>query len=77
MTPHERIVSMLRMRASASYKEIALGVSKREERDAIHVALQELLAEGAIEIAVCRTVVSWKDNTIGTRTRYRLAGGAR
>ncbi len=77
MTSRERIMAALRHRGSASYKEIALGVEHRDDRDAIVATLRDLVASGEIEIASIRQVTVWDRGipVAGTRTRYRLAGG--
>ena len=82
MTAHDRILSMLRMRGSATQKELLnhLGGNHRGDRDEIFDAINALLAENAIEIVNQQRVISLRGGqaVAGTRgTRYRIVGGAR
>jgi predicted ArsR family transcriptional regulator len=74
MNPRERILSLLRARASASYKECALGLNHRVDRDAVHYELKNLVAEGVIEVVSTKQVTCWTGPipVAGTRSRYRL-----
>lgn len=74
MNPRDRILGILKMRPSASYKEICVNVPHRFDRDAVHDELKRLVAEGVIEVVSVQHVTSWKPwpPTAGTRSRYRL-----
>ena len=85
MTPRELVLSCLRQRGSQTQKQLlSLGGPRRrmpldlitEERAAVYQAIQELLEEGMIDVVNQRTVISQGGAAVGTRTRYRINGGA-
>jgi hypothetical protein len=82
VTPRDRVLSMLHMRASATQKELLnhLGGDLRERRDDVYDAIRALLAEGVIEIVNQQRITSLRGGqaVAGTRgTRYRIVGGDR
>ena len=78
MTPREHILGVLRMHGSASYKQICVGLNRRDDRESIHFELQRMVDEEILEVTVTQAT-SWKSNppVAGTRSRYRLLQGAR